>query len=78
MNPITTRDKTKLYAKLYVKDWGSGEVARCRSRHTGKSGRAAAKGISQSTLVDYDGAPHGPFATEKAGLAKDLLDFLGR
>ena len=42
------------------------------------AGRAAAKGISQSTLVEYDGAPHGLFATEKERLTKDLLDFLGR
>ena len=42
------------------------------------AGRAAAKGIAQSTLVEYDGAPHGLFATEKQRLTKDLLDFLGR
>ena len=42
------------------------------------AGRAAAKGISQSTLVEYDGAAHGLFATEKARFTKDLLDFLGR
>ena len=42
------------------------------------AGRAAAKGISQATLVEYDGAPHGLFATDKARLTKDLLDFLGR
>lgn len=40
--------------------------------------RAAAKGITQSTLVEYEGAPHGLFATEKKRLTKDLLDFLGR
>ena len=42
------------------------------------SGRAAAKGIAQSTLVEYEGAPHGLFATHKARLTKELLDFLGR
>jgi pimeloyl-ACP methyl ester carboxylesterase len=42
------------------------------------AGRAAAKGISQSTLVEYDGAPHGLFATEKNRFTKDLLDFLVR
>jgi pimeloyl-ACP methyl ester carboxylesterase len=42
------------------------------------AGRAAAKGISKSTLVEYDGAPHGLFATEKNRFTKDLLDFLGR
>ena len=41
------------------------------------SGRAAAVGISQSELVEYDGAPHGLFATEKERLTKDLLKFLG-
>ena len=40
------------------------------------SGRAAAKGIAQSTLIEYDGAPHGLFATHKQRLTKDLLDFL--
>ena len=40
------------------------------------AGRAAAKGIAQSTLIEYEGAPHGLFATEKDRLTKDLLDFL--
>jgi non-heme chloroperoxidase len=42
------------------------------------SSRVAAKGIKHSTLVEYDGAPHGVFATQKRRLTKDLLDFLGR
>lgn len=42
------------------------------------SGRPAARGIAQSTLVEYDGAPHGLFATHKARLTKDLLDFVRR
>ena len=42
------------------------------------AGRAAAKGIAQSTLIEYDGAPHGLFATEKSRLTSDLLNFLGR
>ena len=42
------------------------------------SGRAAAKGIAGSTLIEYDGAPHGLFATHKARLTSDLLAFLGR
>lgn len=42
------------------------------------SGRAAAKGIAQSTMIEYDGAPHGLFATHKEQLTKDLLDFLGQ
>jgi non-heme chloroperoxidase len=40
------------------------------------SGRAAAKGIRNSVLVEYDGAPHGLFATEKERFTKDLLDFI--
>ncbi len=40
------------------------------------SGRAAAKGIAQSTLIEYEGAPHGLFATHKDTLTKDLLDFI--
>ena len=39
------------------------------------SGRAAAAGIANSTLIEYDGAPHGLFATDKVRLTKDLLDF---
>ena len=41
------------------------------------AGRAAAKLISGSTLIEYDGAPHGLFATEPDRLNKDLLEFLG-
>ena len=40
------------------------------------AGRAAAKGIAHSTLIEYDGAPHGLFATEKQRLTVDLLDFI--
>ena len=40
------------------------------------SGRAAANGIAQSNLIEYDGAPHGLFATEKLRLTTDLLDFI--
>lgn len=42
------------------------------------SARAAAKGIAQSTLIEYIGAPHGLFAVEKVRLTKDLLEFLRR
>ena len=42
------------------------------------AGRAAAKGIAGSTLIEYDGAPHGLFATEKERLTQDLLAFIGR
>jgi non-heme chloroperoxidase len=40
------------------------------------SGRAAARGIAQSLLIEYEGAPHGLFATHKDHLTKDLLNFL--
>lgn len=39
--------------------------------------RAAAAGIRNAQLVEYDGAPHGLFATEGERLTKDLLTFLG-
>lgn len=42
------------------------------------SARAAARGISNAELIEYDGAPHGLFATHKARLTKDLLAFLGQ
>jgi non-heme chloroperoxidase len=42
------------------------------------AGRAAAKGIAQSQLVEYDGAPHGLNVTEQDRLSRDLLTFLGR
>lgn len=41
------------------------------------TGRAAAAGIRNAQLVEYDGAPHGLFATESDRLSKDLLTFLG-
>jgi non-heme chloroperoxidase len=40
------------------------------------AGRAAAAGISGSTLIEYEGAPHGLFATHKDRFTKDLLAFL--
>ena len=40
------------------------------------SGRAAAKAIAGSTLIEYAGAPHGLFATEKDRLTTDLLAFI--
>lgn len=40
------------------------------------AGRAAAAGIPQSKLIEYDGAPHGLFATHKARFTRDLLEFL--
>jgi pimeloyl-ACP methyl ester carboxylesterase len=40
------------------------------------SSRAAARGIAGATLIEYDGAPHGLFATERERLTADLLSFL--
>lgn len=40
------------------------------------TGRAAAAGIAQAQLIEYDGAPHGLTVTEKDRLTKDLLAFL--
>ncbi len=42
------------------------------------AGRAAAAGISQSTLLEYDGAPHGLFATHRERFIEDVLAFLRR
>lgn len=42
------------------------------------SSRVAAQGISQSTVIEYGGAPHGLFATDKNRLTGDLLAFLAR
>ena len=42
------------------------------------SSRIAAQGIAQSTLIEYDSAPHGLFATDKERLTGDLLGFLAR
>ncbi|MGN6551470.1 MAG: alpha/beta fold hydrolase [Pararhizobium sp.] len=40
------------------------------------AGRAAAKGIADARFLEYDGAPHGLFATHKDRLTRDLLAFL--
>ena len=42
------------------------------------TGRAAARGIPQAKLIEYDGAPHGLFVTHKDRLTSDLLAFLGQ
>jgi pimeloyl-ACP methyl ester carboxylesterase len=42
------------------------------------AGRAAHAGIAQSNLLEYDGAPHGLFATEKHRLSEDLISFIRR
>ncbi len=40
------------------------------------SARAAAAGISQSRLIEYDGAPHGLLASQKTRLIEDVLKFV--
>lgn len=40
------------------------------------SGRQAAAGIAGSTLIEYDGAPHGLFASHKERLIADVLAFI--
>ena len=40
------------------------------------SARPAAAGIAGAKLIEYDGAPHGLFATHKEQFTKDLLDFV--
>ena len=42
------------------------------------TGRAASRGIPHAKLIEYDGAPHGLFATHKERLTNDLLAFLGQ
>jgi pimeloyl-ACP methyl ester carboxylesterase len=42
------------------------------------SGRAAAKGIAGSTLIEYDGAPHGVLASHKSRVIGDVMQFLSR
>ena len=42
------------------------------------SARIAAAGIAQSTLIEYEGAAHGLFATQKERLSADLLEFIRR
>ena len=42
------------------------------------SGRAAAKAIAGAELIEYEGAAHGLFATEKERFTRDLLEFVKR
>jgi len=41
------------------------------------TGRAVARAVPGARLVEYDGEPHGLFATQTARLIEDLLGFLG-
>jgi non-heme chloroperoxidase len=40
------------------------------------AGRAAAKSIPQSQLIEYENAPHGLFVTHKEQFTQDLMSFL--
>jgi non-heme chloroperoxidase len=40
------------------------------------TGRAAARGITGSQLIEYDGEPHGLFATAPDRLSRDLIAFI--
>jgi non-heme chloroperoxidase len=40
------------------------------------AGRAAARGIAKNTLLEYDGAPHGLFASHKEQFIDDVLAFV--
>ena len=40
------------------------------------AGRAAAKGIANATLIDYEGAPHAIPVTHRDRLTQDLLAFI--
>lgn len=40
--------------------------------------RIAARAILSAQLIEYEGAPHGLFATHKNKLAEDLINFLAR
>lgn len=42
------------------------------------SSRLTAQSLPQATFIEYEGAPHGLFATHKARLTQDLLDFLAQ
>lgn len=42
------------------------------------TGRVVAERVPGATLIEYDGEPHGVFATQQGRLTQDLLDFLAR
>lgn len=40
------------------------------------TGRVSARAIPQAKFIEYEGAPHGIFATHKERFTRDLLTFL--
>lgn len=42
------------------------------------TGRVVAERVPGAQLIEYDGEPHGVFATQQNRLTQDLLDFLGQ
>lgn len=42
------------------------------------TGRVVAERVPGAKLIEYDGEPHGIFATQQGRLTQDLLDFLAR
>lgn len=42
------------------------------------TGRAVKQAVPQAELIEYDGSPHGLFATDKDRFTRDLLDFVAR
>lgn len=40
------------------------------------TGRAIARAVPHATLLEYDGEPHGVFATQTDRLTRDLIDFV--
>jgi pimeloyl-ACP methyl ester carboxylesterase len=43
----------------------------------GATGKVVADRVPSARLIEYEGSPHGIFATDKERFAKDLVDFLG-
>jgi pimeloyl-ACP methyl ester carboxylesterase len=43
----------------------------------GATGKVVAERVPSARLIEYEGSPHGIFATDKERFAKDLVDFLG-
>jgi hypothetical protein len=50
-------------------------AAIAQDTHT-DAGRKKARAIADVKLIEYPGAPHGLFATHKAQLTQDLVNFI--